>query len=159
MLEIESIKRSVLVDGVNEHEIKFDDMDRLVNAVNVVNLYETESNEFLKDSYLVGKTKAETFISNWKINHSKKIQLIIEEKQTKIKEQLKKTQSALKLIPTLQKQHKEFIATINEMMSLDKYSVKEAYSYGSPYRRDTEDILKELQYIIDNTVKASKGAK
>lgn len=157
-LEIEKIKLDVL-GGLSEFDIQFESMEQLTDAVAAINRFNKEENSFIRDSYEVAKTNAEAFISQWKISHSKKVQLVLEEKENKLKEQAKKTKEALKLIPTLQKQHKEFIETISQIQLLDKYVLKDAYSYGSPYRRNTEDILKEVQYIIDNTVKASKGVK
>ena len=157
-LEIENIKRDVL-GGLSEFEIQFENMEQLIDAVAAINRFNEEKNSFIRDSFLVAKNNAEAFVSQWKITHSKKVQLVLEEKENKRQEQAKKTKEALKIIPTLQKQHKEFIETINKMQELDKYVLKEAYPYGSPYRRDTKDILKELQYIIDNTVESSKGAK
>ncbi|MFW2605157.1 hypothetical protein [Aliarcobacter butzleri] len=159
MLNVEDLKNGILVGGVNFTDIKFENMEQLSEAVVAINRFNEEKNSFIRDSYAVAKTNAEAFISQWKIIHNKKVQLVLEENENKLKEQAKKTREALKLIPTLQKQHKEFIETISQIQLLDKYVLKDAYSYGSPYRRNTEDILKEVQYIIDNTVKASKGVK
>jgi hypothetical protein len=108
---------------------------------------------------VVAKTNAEAFISQWKITHSKKVQLVHQDKENKRQEQLKKTKEALKLIPTLQRQHNDFIETIERIQLLDKYVLKDAYPYNSPYRKDTNDILKEVQNIVNNTIEASKGAK
>ena len=77
----------------------------------------------------------------------------------KKQEQLKKTKEALKLIPILQRQYDDLVGTINRIQELDKYVLKDAYPYNSPYRKDTNDILKEVQNIINNTIEASKGAK
>jgi hypothetical protein len=157
-LEIEKIKVDVL-GGLSEFEIKFENMEQLRDAVAAINRFYEEQNSFIRDSYEVAKTNAEAFISQWKITHSKKVQLVHQDKENKRQEQLKKTKEALKLIPTLQRQHNDFIETIERIQLLDKYVLKDAYPYNSPYRKDTNDILKEVQNIINNTIEASKGAK
>jgi hypothetical protein len=157
-LEIEKIKVDVL-GGLSEFEIKFENMEQLRDAVAAINRFYEEQNSFIRDSYEVAKTNAEAFISQWKITHSKKVQLVHQDKENKRQEQLKKTKEALKLIPTLQRQHNDFIETIERIQLLDKYVLKDAYPYNSPYRKDTNDILKEVQNIVNNTIEASKGAK
>lgn len=157
-LEIEKIKLDVL-GGLSEFEIKFENMEQLRDAVAAINRFNEEQNSFIRDSYEVAKTNAEAFISQWKITHSKKVQLVHQDKENKRQEQLKKTKEALKLIPILQRQYNDFIETINQIQELDKYVLKDAYPYNSPYRKDTKDILKEVQDIINNTIEASKGVK
>lgn len=157
-LEIEKIKVDVL-GGLSDFEIKFESMDQLRDAVAAINRFYEEQNSFIRDSYEVAKTNAEAFISQWKITHSKKVQLVLQDKEIKRQEQLKKTKEALKLIPILQRQYNDFIETIERIQLLDKYVIKDAYPYNSPYRKDTNDILKEVQEIINNTIEASKGAK
>lgn len=157
-LEIEQIKLDVL-GGLSEFEIKFENMEQLRDAVAAINRFYEEQNSFIRDSYEVAKTNAEAFISQWKITHSKKVQLVLQDKENKRQEQLKKTKEALKLIPILQRQYDDLVGTIKRIQELDKYVLKDAYPYNSPYRKDTNDILKEVQEIINNTIEASKGAK
>lgn len=157
-LEIEKIKSDVL-GGLSELEIKFESMEQLRDAVAAINRFNEEENSFIRDGYEVAKTNAEAFISQWRITHSKKVQLVHQDKENKRQEQLKKTKEALKLIPILQRQHNDFIETIDQIQLLDKYVLKDAYPYNSPYRKDTNDILKEVQNIVNNTIEASKGAK
>src|SRR5574344_1838574 len=103
-LEIEQIKLDVL-GGLSEFEIKFESMEQLRDAVDAINRFYEEQNSFIRDGYEVAKTNAEAFISEWKITHSKKVQLVHQDKENKRQEQLKKTKEALKLIPILQRQY------------------------------------------------------
>ena len=156
-LEIENIKRDVL-GGLSEFEIQFESMEQLVDAVAAINRFNEEKNSFIRDSFLVAKNNAEAFVSQWKITHSKKVQLVLEDKENKRQEQAKRTKEAVNLISTLDKQYKALNETINQMLSLDKYSIKSPYmSVHSFNKKSFEEINKEFKSCIEETI--SKGGK
>ena len=154
---IEDIKRDVL-GGLSEFEIQFESMEQLIDAVAAINRFNEEKNSFIRDSFLVAKNNAEAFVSQWKITHSKKIQLVLEDKENKRQEQAKRTKEAQKLIATLDKQYKALNETINQMLSLDEYSIKSPYmSVHSFNKKSFEEINQEFKSCLEETI--SKGAK
>ena len=154
---IEDIKRDVL-GGLSEFEIQFESMEQLIDAVAAINRFNEEKNSFIRDSFLVAKNNAEAFVSQWKITHSKKVQLVMEDKENKKQLQIKKQKEAIKLIPTLDKQYKALNETINQMLSLDEYSIKSPYmSVHSFNKKSFEEIHNEFKSCIAETI--SKGVK
>ena len=156
-LEIENIKRDAL-GGLSEFEIQFENMEQLIDAVAAINRFNEEKNSFIRDSFLVAKNNAEAFVSQWKTTHSKKVQLVLEDKENKRQEQAKRTKEAVNLISTLDKQYKALNETINQMLSLDEYSIKSPYmSVHSFNKKSFEEINEEFKSCMEETI--SKVAK
>ena len=156
-LEIEKIKLDVL-GGLSEFEIQFENMEQLIDAVAAINRFNEEKNSFIRDSFLVAKNNAEAFISEWKIKNSKRVNEVLQQKENRRLEQAKRTKEAQKLIATLDKQYKALNETINQMLSLDEYSIKSPYmSVHSFNKKSFEEINKEFKSCMEETI--SKVAK
>ena len=154
---IEDIKRDVL-GGLSEFEIQFESMEQLIDAVAAINRFNEEKNSFIRDSFLVAKNNAEAFVSQWKITHSKKVQLVMEEKEKKKQEKAKKTKEAISLLPKLSKAYNEVESLINQIAILDDGVLKSPYmSVHSFNRKSFEEIHNEFKSCIAETI--SKGVK
>ena len=157
MLNVNSIKMEV-ARGLQDYEVAFEQMEDLINAVEAVNRFNEEKNSFIRDSFLVAKNNAEAFIFQWKITHSKKVQLVMEEKEKKKQEKAKKTKEAISLLPKLSKAYNEVESLINQIAILDDGVLKSPYmSVHSFNRKSFEEIHNEFKSCIAETI--SKGVK
>lgn len=155
MLNVNSIKMEI-ARGLQDYEVAFEQMEDLIDAVAAINRFNEEKNSFIRDSYAVAKTNAEAFISQWKITNAKKVQEVIQQKENKRQEEIKKQNEAQSLIPKLSKQYKELKQIIDEMLKLDEYSIKSPFGIYSNNRQSNEDIISNFDLLMKETIKGAK---
>lgn len=154
MLEINEIRNSVLVGGVREHEIIFIDLEKLNSAVEAINRFEAESNEFIRDSILPAKKKAELYIKEWKKIHTSKVNEVIEKKEAEHKAKLERIAKAKKLLPKLDKTFKDFESIVNEIQGIEKDILQSLfYGGGNPHNKDFDDVFKDIKECIQKSIK------
>lgn len=157
MLSLEEIKNSVLVGGVKENDIYFIDLEKLNSAVEAINRFEAESNEFIKESMLPANTKASEFIQEWKKIHTSKVNEVIEKKEAEHKAKLERIAKAEKLLPKVKKAYNELETILNEINSLDNGVLKSPFmSIHSHNKRPFEEIHKDFKYCMEETLKGIK---
>lgn len=154
MLEINEIKNSVLVGGVRENDIYFTDLEKLNSAVEAVNRFEAESNEYIRDTILPAKEKAELYINEWKKEHSQKVQELIQKKEAEHKAKLERITKGKKLFPKLEKSFKEFESLVMEIQNIDKDLFQDLfYGVGNSNNKDFEEVFKDIKEVIEKTIK------
>ena len=82
--QYERIKIEIL-RGVDSYLIGFENETKVMSALEAIDRYNNESNEFLKESMLLAYQSASKFIDDWKQIHIIKADKVIKQKEDEIK--------------------------------------------------------------------------
>ena len=158
ILTIEKIQNEILEGRLNSSEFIFTSDSMLLNAIEIINQYNTEPNPFIKESLKTGVDSAKNYINEYKANEIKRVDEIVKKKEEKRQEQEKKRQEAISLLPKLSKHYNEVESLINQIAILDDGVLKSPYmSIYSNYKKSFEEIHNEFKSCIAETI--SKGVK
>ena len=102
ILTIEKIQNEILDGRLNESEFIFTTNDSmLLNAIAIINQYNTEPNPFIKESLKTGVDSAQNYINEYKAKEIKIVDEIVKRKEEEKAIQLEKRTKAIKLIPVV----------------------------------------------------------
>ena len=77
ILTIEKIQNKILEGRLNSSEFIFTSDSMLLNAIEIINQYNTEPNPFIKESLKTGVNSAKNYINEYKAKEIKKVDEIV----------------------------------------------------------------------------------
>ena len=150
-LKIETLK------GVESYLVTFEDIPKVLNALEVLERYEDEQNIFIKESMLKAYESAGEFIQEWKNIHNKKVKIILDKKEAEHKKKLENTKKAKAKAPELEKAYNNLKRIIAEMLELDKDVFISPYNsiYGNK-KASSSEIISDFEAMIHKTMESCK---
>ena len=139
ILTMDKIQSEILDGRLNESEFIFTTNDSmLLNAIAIINQYNTEPNPFIKESLKTGVDSAQNYINEYKAKEIKIVDEIVEKKEQEKALQLEKRAKAIKIIPKVSKAYLELESLLNEIKSefllsdddVDEYLLKRRFVYS-----------------------------
>ena len=156
MLTIEKIQNQILDGRLNSSEFIFTGDSMLLNAIAIINQYNTEPNPFVKESLKTGVDSAQNYINEYKAKEIKRVDEIVKKKEEKKAIQLEKRTKAIKLIPKLSKSYSELESLLNEIISLDESVLKNPFDYYSNRKVSNDEIISDFKSMINKTIESCK---
>ena len=157
ILTIQKIQSEILDGRLNESEFIFTTNDSmLLNAIAIINQYNTEPNPFIKESLKTGVDSAQNYINEYKAKEIKKVDAIVEKKEQEKAIQLEKRTKAIKIIPKLNKAYSELESLLNEIISLDESVLKNPFNYYSNRRVTNDEIISDFKSMVHKTIESCK---
>ncbi len=155
MLTIQKIQNEILDGRLNESEFIFTGDSMLLNAIAIINQYNTEPNPFIKESLKTGVNSAENYIDNYKAKEIKRVDEIVEKKEQEKALQLEKRTKAIKIIPKLNKAYSELESLLNEIILLDDSVLRNPFNYYSNRKVSNDEIISDFKSLIAETIKGA----
>ncbi len=156
ILTIEKIQNEILDGRLNSSEFIFTGDSMLLNAIAIINKYNTEPNPFIKQSLKSGVNSAENYINEYKAKEIKRVDEIVKRKEEKKALQLEKRTKAIKIIPKLSKSYRELESLLNEIISLDESVLKNPFDYYSNRKVSNDEIISDFKSMINKTIESCK---
>ena len=156
ILTIEKIQNEILDGRLNSSEFIFTGDSMLLNAIAIINKYNTEPNPFIKQSLKSGVNSAENYINEYKAKEIKRVDEIVKKKEEKKALQLEKRTKAIKIIPKLSKSYRELESLLNEIISLDESVLKNPFDYYSNRKVSNDEIISDFKSMINKTIESCK---
>ena len=153
--QYERLKIEIL-RGVDSYLVGFEKETKVMSALEAIERYNNESNEFLKESMLLAYQSANKFIEDWKQIHTIKADKVIEQKEKEKALQLEKRTKAIKIIPKLNKAYSELESLLNEIKSLDESVLKNPFNYYSNRKVSNDEIISDFKSLIAETTKGAQ---
>ena len=156
ILTMDKIQSEILDGRLNESEFIFTTNDSmLLNAIAIINQYNTEPNPFIKESLKTGVDSAQNYINEYKAKEIKIVDEIVKRKEEEKAIQLEKRTKAIKLIPKLSKSYSELESLLNEVISLDESVLKNPFNYYSNRKVSNDEIISDFKSMIMETIKGA----
>ena len=156
ILTIDKIQNEILDGRLSSSEFIFTTNDSmLLNAIAIINQYNTEPNPFIRESLKTGVDSAQNYINEYKAKEIKRVDEIVKRKEKEKAIQLEKRTAAIKIIPKLNKVYGELESLLNEIISLDDSVLKNPFNYYSNRKVSNDEIISDFKSMIMET---SKGA-
>ena len=153
---MDKIQSEILDGRLNESEFIFTTNDSmLLNAIAIINQYNTEPNPFIKESLKTGVDSAQNYINEYKAKEIKIVDEIVKRKEEEKAIQLEKRTKAIKLIPKLSKSYSELESLLNEVISLDESVLKNPFNYYSNRKVSNDEIISDFKSMIMETIKGA----
>ena len=157
ILTIDKIQNEILEGRLNSSEFIFTTNDSmLLNAIAIINQYNTEPNPFIKESLKTGVDSAQNYINEYKAKEIKRVDEIVKRKEKEKAIQLEKRTAAIKIIPKLNKVYGELESLLNEIISLDESVLKNPFNYYSNRKVSNDEIISDFKSLIAESIKAAK---
>ena len=157
ILTIQKIQSEILDGRLNESEFIFTTNDSmLLNAIAIINQYNTEPNPFIKESLKTGVDSAQNYINNYKAKEIKRVDEIVEKKEQEKALQLEKRTKAIKIIPKLNKAYSDLESLLNEIISLDESVLKNPFNYYSNRKVTNSEIIDDFKSMVHKTIESCK---
>lgn len=156
ILTIEKIQNEILDGRLNSSEFIFTGDSMLLNAIEIINKYNTEPNPFIKQSLKSGVNSAENYINEYKAKEIKRVDEIVKRKEEKKALQLEKRTKAIKIIPKLSKSYRELESLLNEIISLDESVLKNPFDYYSNRKVSNDEIISDFKSMMNKTIESCK---
>ncbi len=157
ILTIQKIQSEILDGRLNESEFIFTTNDSmLLNAIAIINQYNTEPNPFIKESLKTGVDSAQNYINEYKAKEIKIVNAIVEKKEQEKAIQLEKRTKAIKIIPKLSKSYSELESLLNEIISLDDSVLRNPFNYYSNRKVSNDEIISDFKSMIMETTKGAQ---
>ena len=157
ILTMDKIQSEILDGRLNESEFIFTTNDSmLLNAIAIINQYNTEPNPFIKESLKTGVDSAQNYINEYKAKEIKIVDEIVKRKEEEKAIQLEKRTKAIKLIPKLSKSYSELESLLNEVISLDESVLKNPFNYYSNRKVSNDEIISDFKSMIMETIKGAQ---
>lgn len=156
ILTIEKIQNEILDGRLNSSEFIFTGDSMLLNAIEIINKYNTEPNPFIKQSLKSGVNSAENYIDEYKAKEIKRVDEIVKRKEEKKALQLEKRTKAIKIIPKLSKSYRELESLLNEIISLDESVLKNPFDYYSNRKVSNDEIISDFKSMMNKTIESCK---
>ena len=154
ILTIQKIQNEILDGRLNESEFIFTTNDSmLLNAIAIINQYNTEPNPFIKESLKTGVDSAQNYINEYKAKEIKVVDAIVEKKEQEKALQLEKRAKAIKIIPKLNKAYSDLESLLNEIISLDESVLINPFNYYSNRKVSNDEIISDFKSMIIETTK------
>ena len=156
ILTIQKIQSEILDGRLNESEFIFTTNDSmLLNAIAIINQYNTEPNPFVRESLKTGVDSAQNYINEYKAKEIKKVDAIVEKKNQEKALQLEKRTKAIKIIPKLNKAYIDLESLLNEIISLDESVLRNPFNYYSNRKVSNDEIISDFKSLIAETTKGA----
>ena len=153
---MDKIQSEILDGRLNESEFIFTTNDSmLLNAIAIINQYNTEPNPLIKESLKTGVDSAQNYINEYKAKEIKIVDEIVKRKEEEKAIQLEKRTKAIKLIPKLSKSYSELESLLNEVISLDESVLKNPFNYYSNRKVSNDEIISDFKSMIMETIKGA----
>jgi hypothetical protein len=154
--QYERLKIEIL-RGLNSYLVGFENETKVMSALEAIDRYNNESNEFIKESMLAAYQSANKFIDDWKQNHIIKADKVIKQKEDEIKLQIANRKKAKAKAPELEKAYNNLTKIMNEMSELDKDVFISPYNsiYGNK-KASSSEIISDFEAMINKTIEGAK---
>ena len=157
ILTIEKIQNEILEGRLNSSEFIFTTNDSMLfDAIAIINQYNTEPNQFVRESLKTGVDSAQNYINEYKAKEIKVVNAIVEKKEQEKAIQLEKRTKAIKIIPKLNKAYIDLESLLIEIISLDESVLKNPFNYYSNRKVSNDEIISDFKSLIAETIKAAK---
>ena len=153
--QYERLKIEIL-RGVDSYLVGFENETKVMSALEAIERYNNESNEFLKESMLLAYQSANKFIDDWKQIHIAKADKVIKQKEEEKAIQLEKRTKPINIIPKLNKAYSELESLLNEIISLDESVLRNPFNYYSNRKVSNDEIISDFKSMIMETTKGAK---
>ena len=157
ILTMDKIQSEILDGRLNESEFIFTTNDSmLLNAIAIINQYNTEPNPLIKESLKTGVDSAQNYINEYKAKEIKIVDEIVKRKEEEKAIQLEKRTKAIKLIPKLSKSYSELESLLIEIISLDESVLRNPFNYYSNRKVSNDEIISDFKSMISKTIESCK---
>ena len=154
--QYERLKIEIL-RGVDSYLVGFENETKVMSALEAIERYDNESNEFLKESMLLAYQSANKFIDDWKQIHIIKADKVIKQKEDEIKLQIANRKKAKSKAPDLEKAFSNLKKIMTEMLELDKDVFISPFNsiYGNKNTSSSE-IISDFDSMVHKTIESCK---
>ena len=157
ILTIDKIQNEILEGRLNSSEFIFTTNDSMLfDAIAIINQYNTEPNQFVRESLKTGVDSAQNYINEYKAKEIKIVDEIVKRKEEEKAIQLEKRTKAIKIIPKLNKAYIDLESLLNEIISLDESVLKNPFNYYSNRKVSNDEIISDFKSLIAESIKAAK---
>jgi hypothetical protein len=137
--------------------VGFENETKVMSALEAIDRYNNESNEFIKESMLLAYQSANKFIDDWKQNHIIKADKVIKQKEDEIKLQIANRKKAKSKAPELEKAYNNLRKIMNEMSELDKdVFISPFNSIYVNKKASSSEIISDFESMINKTIEGAK---
>ena len=153
--QYERLKIEIL-RGVDSYLVSFENETKVMSALEAIERYNNESNEFLKESMLLAYQSANKFIDDWKQNHIIKADKVIKQKEDEIKLQIANRKKAKSKAPDLEKAFNNLKKIMTEMLELDKDVFISPFTIYGNKNTSSSEIISDFESMISKTMESCK---
>ena len=155
-LTIDKIQNEILDGRLNSSEFIFTTNDSMLfDAIAIINQYNTEPNQFVRESLKTGVDSAQNYINEYKAKEIKIVDEIVKRKEEEKAIQLEKRTKAIKIIPKLSKSYSDLESLLNEIISLDESVLRNPFNYYSNRKVSNDEIISDFKSMIMETTKGA----
>ena len=154
--QYERLKIEIL-RGIDSYLVGFENETKVMSALEAIERYNNESNEFIKESMFSAYQSANTFIEDWKQVHIIKADKVIKQKEDELKQEIANRKKAKAKAPELEKAYNNLKRIIAEMLELDKDVFKSPFNsiYGNK-KASSSEIISDFEAMIHKTMESCK---
>ena len=153
--EYERLKIEIL-RGVDSYLVGFENETKVMSALEAIDRYNNESNEFIKESMLLAYQSASKFIDDWKQIHIIKADKVIKQKEDEIKLQIANRKKAKSKAPDLEKAFSNLKKIMTEMLELDKDVFISPFTIYGNKNTSSSEIISDFESMINKTMESCK---
>lgn len=154
--QYERLKIEIL-RGLNSYLVGFENEAKAMSALEAIDRYNNENNEFIKESMLAAYQSANKFIDDWKQVHIIKADKVIKQKEEELKQQIANRKKAKAKAPELEKAYNNLRKIMNEMSELDKdVFISPFNSIYVNKKASSSEIISDFESMINKTIEGAK---
>jgi hypothetical protein len=154
--QYERLKIEIL-RGLNSYLVGFENEAKAMSALEAIDRYNNENNEFIKESMLAAYQSANKFIDDWKQVHIIKADKVIKQKEEELQQQIANRKKAKSKAADLEKAFSNLKRIMTEMLELDKDVFISPFNsiYGNKNTSSSE-IISDFESMINKTMESCK---